>query len=52
MSDFEVVAKTRDERGENWGRYVRYTDPDGATHHLVIAAELFAGNGVDLCRLR
>ena len=51
MPRFEVLAKTRDEHSENWGRYVRLTDPDGAAHFFVIPAAMLASNGTDLCRL-
>ena len=50
-SIFEVVAKTRDEHGENWGRLLKFTDSAGTTHYFAMPAELFAGNGVDLCKL-
>ncbi len=33
----EVLSLTRDTRGDNWGKQVRFQDPDGRIHELVIS---------------
>jgi putative DNA primase/helicase len=50
-SPIVVLALSRDPRHEGWGRWVEVTDPDGGTHRLMIPAELFAGDGLELRRV-
>ena len=45
-----VVAQCRSPSGEGWGRLVESIDPDGRTHRWFMPAELFAGEGLDVCR--
>jgi putative DNA primase/helicase len=39
----EVIALSRSETSENWGRCVRFKDADGSTHHFSIPASMLAG---------
>lgn len=41
----EVIGLTRNERGEDWGRLVRFKDSDGRQKEVAIPMHLFAGNG-------
>lgn len=41
----EVLAKTRDESGRNWGTLVRFSDPDGELKEWNIPSELLATDG-------
>ena len=45
MSAVSVKALTRNEDGENWGRYVEILDRDNVVHHWAMPAALFAGSG-------
>lgn len=47
-SPIEVLAYTRDENNENWGRLVRFADLDGYIHEWAIPMELLGGEGVEL----
>lgn len=38
----EIIARTRDKSGDNWGLLVRFADPDGAVKEWNIPAELLA----------
>lgn len=54
-SPLEVLAYTRDEFNENWGRLIRFKDLDGHTHILAIPMESLKGDCTDfygllLCR--
>jgi uncharacterized protein (DUF927 family) len=40
-----VLALTRDERGEGWGRLLEFEDRDGATHRWAAPCKLLAGSG-------
>ena len=44
-SPLEIVARTRDERGENWGRLLRFPDADGRLHQWAMPVSLFSGSG-------
>jgi putative DNA primase/helicase len=43
-SRLEIVALTRDESSRNWGRLLRWKDPDGVTHSWTMPMELSAKN--------
>lgn len=47
---FEVLAETRDIRGQAWGLRVRWKDPDGVPHEESLPRELFLGEGSELAR--
>lgn len=47
-SRLEVIAETRDENGENWGRLLRWHDRDGRKHERAFPMSLFKGDGADL----
>ena len=40
----DVVAKTRDEAGENWGRLLRWRDDEGHLHHWAMPMEALASD--------
>lgn len=44
-SRLEVFARTRDQTGENHGRLLQFSDPDGITHRWSMPMELLAGDG-------
>lgn len=44
-SRLEVVARTRDQLGENHGRLLQFADPDGVVHRWSMPMELLAGDG-------
>lgn len=44
-SELSVEADTRDERGENWGRLLRFRDRDDVWHQWAMPMELLAGDG-------
>lgn len=44
-SPLVVVAGTRSDAGEEWGRLLRVTDPDGADHEWAMPMALLAGGG-------
>jgi putative DNA primase/helicase len=50
-SPLEVIACTRDENQENWGRLVRFKDLDDHTHEIAIPMEIMKGDCSDLCGL-
>lgn len=41
----EVLAYTRDEYGENWGRVLQFKDPDGKQKQWAMPNRLLKGNG-------
>ena len=41
----DIVAQTRDERGQNWGLLVEFKDPDGITKRWNIPAEALISEG-------
>lgn len=44
-SRLEVVARTRDQLGENHGRLLQFFDPDGIQHQWLMPMALLAGDG-------
>lgn len=44
-SRLEVVALTRSDSGEDWGRLLRLSDRDGTTHEWSMPMEMLAGSG-------
>ncbi len=44
-SRLEVIARTRDQAGENHGRLLRFIDPDGLEHRWAMPMELLASDG-------
>jgi uncharacterized protein (DUF927 family) len=40
-----IEADTRDERGENWGRLLRWADRDGREHSWAMPMEMLSGDG-------
>lgn len=44
-SRLEVIARTRDQAGENHGRLLRFHDPDGLEHRWAMPMELLASDG-------
>lgn len=49
-SPLAVDAKTRDERGSNWGRLLSWQDAEGRAHRWAMPAELTCGDGADLAK--
>jgi len=45
-SRLEVVAATRGETGEDWGRLLKFLDRDGNVHEWSMPMEMLAGDGV------
>lgn len=43
-SRLEILARTRDEKGQNWGLLVEFDDPDGARKRWNIPARCMAGD--------
>ncbi|MFA8386645.1 MAG: DUF927 domain-containing protein [Pelagibaca sp.] len=48
MSTVHVLALTRDDECENWGRLIEVVDRDGVAHQWAMPAALFAGSGEPL----
>lgn len=44
-SRMDVVKQTRDDRGEGWGRLLRWRDREGREHRWPMPMSLLAGNG-------
>ncbi len=44
-SRLDVIARTRDQAGENHGRLLQFSDPDGIVHRWAMPMELLAGDG-------
>lgn len=44
-SRLEVVARTRDQAGENHGRLLQFSDPDRIVHRWAMPMDLLAGDG-------
>ena len=40
----EVVCRTRDRRGEDWGKLLRFKDPDGRLHEWIMPDALLAND--------
>lgn len=45
-----VEAKSRDERGSNWGRLLSWQDAEGRHHRWAMPAELTCGDGSELAK--
>jgi putative DNA primase/helicase len=45
---FNVLAQTRDDRGESWGLLLQWDDPDGASHQWALPVALLAGEGIEI----
>ena len=45
-----VLEMTRDQRSDEWGRLVQWSDPDGKEHIWAMPVELLAGDCADLRR--
>jgi uncharacterized protein (DUF927 family) len=43
-----VLALTRSEHGEDWGRHLAWADADGTAHEWAMPAELLAGDGAGI----
>ncbi|WP_239473058.1 DUF927 domain-containing protein, partial [Pseudomonas protegens] len=43
-SPLEIIARTRDEKGHNWGLLVEFDDPDGAKKRWNIPARTMTGD--------
>ena len=41
----EVVARTRDVRGDGWGRWLKFMDGEGRVHQWAMPMSLLAGDG-------
>jgi uncharacterized protein (DUF927 family) len=49
-SKLEVTALTRSESGDNWGRQLRWSDPEGRQHQRNMPMAELAGDGTDYRR--
>ncbi|UDM17943.1 DUF927 domain-containing protein [Vogesella sp. XCS3] len=49
-SPLSVEAKTRDERGSNWGRLLYWDDAEGRPHRWAMPAELTCGDGSEMAK--
>ena len=47
----EVLAYSRDGDSRGWGLLVRFSDPDGKEHRLLLQKRLFLGDGNDVLRM-
>ncbi len=43
----EVAAMTRDSKGDGWGRFLRWRDPEGRAHEWAMPTSLLAGDGAE-----
>jgi putative DNA primase/helicase len=48
-SKLEVIALTRDQHSENWGRLLQFTDADGKLHRWAMPMQMLKGYGEELC---
>jgi uncharacterized protein (DUF927 family) len=48
---FQVLARTREDDGGTWGLLLTFKDPDQRLQHVVIAGDLYAGEGAELHNL-
>lgn len=48
-SKLEVIALTRDDRSENWGRLLQLEDADKRVHLWAMPMQMLKGNGEELC---
>jgi uncharacterized protein (DUF927 family)/phage/plasmid primase-like uncharacterized protein len=49
-SKLSVIAKTRDAKGNEWGRLLEWKDDDGTQHQWAMPLELLQGDGSDVRR--
>lgn len=49
-SPLSVEAKTRNERGSNWGRLLYWHDAEGRPHRWAMPAELTCGDGIEIAK--
>lgn len=47
----DVAAMVRDPRGTGWGLLVKFADPDGLAHSVIVPAALFRGDGFEVAGL-
>jgi len=47
----EVIAKTRDNNSQNWGKLLRFADPDGVLKEIAVPNTMFAGDCRELREL-
>ena len=47
----EVIAKTRDNNSQNWGKLLRFSDPDGVLKEISVPNTMFAGDCRELREL-
>lgn len=47
----EVIAKTRDNNSQNWGKLLRFEDPDGIKKEIAVPNTMFAGDCRELREL-
>lgn len=47
----EVIAKTRDNNSQNWGKLLRFSDPDGVLKEIAVPNTMFAGDCRELREL-
>lgn len=47
----DVAAMVRDPRGTGWGLLVKFADPDGLAHAVIVPAALFRGDGFEVAGL-
>ena len=47
----DVAALVRDPRGTGWGLLVKFADPDGLPHAVIVPAALFRGDGAEVAGL-
>ncbi|MXS84484.1 DUF927 domain-containing protein [Nitrosomonas sp. HPC101] len=46
-NQLEVLAQSRDPNGGQWGKLVRFSDPDGRLKNIVIPMRAFNGDGME-----
>lgn len=49
-SPLQIIAKTRDEKGSEWGRLLEWQDDDGKPHQWAMPLELLEGDGAEVRR--
>ncbi len=47
----DVAARVRDLRGTRWGLLVKFADPDGLAHSVIVPAALFRSDGFEVAGL-
>jgi len=48
-SPLEIVEFVCDSNSNNWGRVLKFTDPEGKIHLVEISMMMLAGNGESVC---